>query len=625
MVQMFINGVEIVLPATFSFRLTDCNPYLVDKGKYTMEIEIPLRGCLRNQKVFGTVFRMDSGKEILTFPAQVIVDGRSLINGTAVTTGYTDVSVKVQVVGGKSDFNFFNRMEDTYLDELPLHLEDDIDCPLLDLTYANSLPDWQRRTKLFGNYGATNYVYFPIYNSQQEVMYNPLAWIPTSGSLSDYIVWPPHEHYGSMEAPPLDGTIGDIASVHVAHQPYLCYLIRKVFDALGYTLVVNVIENTPLRNLYVASTMYNDLTPDRRYRTRTHVPGDPAYVTCVSQAILPHWTVSEFISQIEKFFGVVVIISEGSMEARILPRDYQPSSYTVRTVVDEYTCECDKDAGDGSLMDVGFSFEEQDKFQYVDPDVLSGIEVEEVHSVPSSITQANKILQCDGRQYISKGMTRTPFQINRFRDLVLDPYADNDRLELKIVPVMMALAEVGYETIYTVPGEEGTPTRYYPAPPVMYDAQVPTVSEEVPESNTSIVYQRIEDGIVGQKTYEPLDVLKVALASDELNPGEPGIVSLPLGYTTDEWIPDHSSKERDIVLMLNDVEDMPSLYPYVSRNQVPVNRKVAYTFRFLTNDMPDPTSLFIIRNKAYRCESLEYQVSEKGRSSLVTGKFYEAQ
>lgn len=622
MVQMFINGVEVVLPATFSFRLTDCNPYLIDKGKYTMEIELPLRGCLRNQQVFGTGFRMESGKEILTFPAQVIVDGRSLINGTAVTTGYTDVSVKVQVVGGKSDFNFFNRMEDTYLDELPLHLEDDIDCPLLNLTYANSLTDGQRRTKLFGSYGETDYVYFPIYNSQQEVMYNPLAWIPTSGSSSDYIVWPPHEHHGT-EAPALDGTIGDIASAHVAHQPYLCYLIRKVFEALGYTLVVNEIEDTPLCNLYVASTMYNDRTPDRRYRTRSREPGDTTYVTCVSQAILPHWTVSEFISQIEMFFGVVVIISEGSLEARIIFRDTQPGSYTVRTVVDEYTCECDKDAGEGSLRDVGFAFEEQDKFQYVDPDVLSGIEVQEVHSVPSAITQGYKIIQYGGRQYITKGQVRTPFQINRFRDLVLDPYADTDRLELKIVPVMMALAEVGFEPIDVVPGGESTPTRYYPGEPVMHDVQVPTVSEEVPESNRANVYQRIEDGVVGQKTYEPLDVLKVALACDELSAGQSGIVSMPLGYTTDEWMPDNSSKERDVVLMLNDIYDMPSLYPYVSRNQVPVNRKVAYTFRFLTDDMPDPTSLFIIRNKAYRCESLEYQVSEKGRSSLVTGKFYE--
>lgn len=53
------------------------------------------------------------------------------------------------------------------------------------------------------------------------------------------------------------------------------------------------------------------------------------------------------------------------------------------------------------------------------------------------------------------------------------------------------------------------------------------------------------------------------------------------------------------------------------------NTKVKYTFKFVSDRMPDPTSVFHIRGKLYACEKIEANVTEEGFDRLMTGYFYE--
>ena len=53
------------------------------------------------------------------------------------------------------------------------------------------------------------------------------------------------------------------------------------------------------------------------------------------------------------------------------------------------------------------------------------------------------------------------------------------------------------------------------------------------------------------------------------------------------------------------------------------NRKVKHVFKFLADQMPDPTNIFVIRNKRYGCEKIEANVNEEGYDKLMTGYFYE--
>ena len=54
-----------------------------------------------------------------------------------------------------------------------------------------------------------------------------------------------------------------------------------------------------------------------------------------------------------------------------------------------------------------------------------------------------------------------------------------------------------------------------------------------------------------------------------------------------------------------------------------INTKVKNTFKFLSDEIPNPTNLFVARGKLYACEKIEADVKEDGLDKLMTGYFYE--
>ena len=69
----------------------------------------------------------------------------------------------------------------------------------------------------------------------------------------------------------------------------------------------------------------------------------------------------------------------------------------------------------------------------------------------------------------------------------------------------------------------------------------------------------------------------------------------------------------------------------LSLDSLPHNRGVTvdidshdlYCIKFLTDEIPDPTNIFIFRNRRFICQKLELNVSDDGISRLKTGYFYE--
>lgn len=56
---------------------------------------------------------------------------------------------------------------------------------------------------------------------------------------------------------------------------------------------------------------------------------------------------------------------------------------------------------------------------------------------------------------------------------------------------------------------------------------------------------------------------------------------------------------------------------------VQVDKNNLVTIKFVTNDIPDPSKIFIFRNKRYICEKIEMNVTEDGIEKEKTGYFYE--
>lgn len=71
-------------------------------------------------------------------------------------------------------------------------------------------------------------------------------------------------------------------------QPYLLTVIKRIVEYFGYTFDTSFFDNNFLRNVYVCSAVSSNRVA----------------------AALPHWTVSEFFDELEKFLCAVTVVNE---------------------------------------------------------------------------------------------------------------------------------------------------------------------------------------------------------------------------------------------------------------------------------------------------------------------------
>ena len=64
------------------------------------------------------------------------------------------------------------------------------------------------------------------------------------------------------------------------------------------------------------------------------------------------------------------------------------------------------------------------------------------------------------------------------------------------------------------------------------------------------------------------------------------------------------------------------LYETFYKNNLKIDTRTEYQFCFLTKQIYDPKSIFLIRNKRYFCKELHYIVEMNGLNDVVEGTFY---
>ncbi len=102
---------------TAGFKLTRENPYFTASEAYTLDVSLPM-DILENQRFLLNLQRIDASKPMVSMKCRLMVDNRPLLIGTARVTQVTQLAVKVQLLGGRSEVNFL--ASDDYVDELPL-------------------------------------------------------------------------------------------------------------------------------------------------------------------------------------------------------------------------------------------------------------------------------------------------------------------------------------------------------------------------------------------------------------------------------------------------------------------------------------------------------------------------
>ena len=682
MTQLFIrtgNGrpwLEAALPSDFRFKLTVDNTYFTRSGEYSGEIELPLSGCPDNLRIFGHINRLDVSRRAVVFDARLVVDNRPVVMGSVTVLECNEQMVKVQLLGGNAAVNFKNRYNTTYIDQLNLGtvldgLEiyttyqsgggqqtlDVIDIETLAKYLAIRAARNNTGTRDDSQFGtpANGFVIHPAVdesgcevNAQVSVSWqlNP-PWTDAEdisyGSLSDrwttnrLVTYPGLvADFAWTDSPPsCNPTV--IASFRKAMlhddpaalqyrlcpQPYIDTVLRRVITALNYTITEDAILTGAFSRCYIPSTTE----------------------TILINEMLPHWLVTDFFSEIEEFFGVILCFDDARRTCRILSKKdfFEVSAPAHLEMVDDRfeTSFDDDSVADISKSNVSFGVD-ADIHRLAD-DILARANVEDYNDETDTIMRYS-LLESEttifghdpksvvasraGRHYLVSGGALV--ECDELRDY-RPAEGSSSNVDLKIRPAKMGvtrthLIDVGRSTClayHTWADSDGYMSpKLYPAPvcPV-YGAFSNDFS--------------VEDAIVnGVPSNDKPDYLPVAIDNDyfdhmfyvrkqSLGVDESWSWRARWGSTFGrDDVSDMSLDEVTTTLRLNPAEGLTTLYDQSVNIGLRIVGQTLTRVRIYDNIIPSLDRFFIFNGKRYCCQKIEYTVTNEGFAREKTGYFY---
>ena len=312
MVSLYIDGTVVVLPADFATEIKIENSFFTKNGEYTYDFKIPLNNPT-NAALYSHLHRLNNVSEIKEKrQAVLIADNRCFINGTEIITDWSDDSVSIQLASGNSELNYL--------------IGSDLQVSSLDMGIAE-LTDETERVALFTQSLKSSY---PDYDYVAVPVSTP------AGILNE---WQFSESSSVYSLRLADNTISVV-------QPFLCALVRRMLNALGYTIGVNQLEGSR----YCQLIAVHDVN------------------TLEYAKMLPGWSVKDFFENLERMFNLVLVVNNRQKTVDIIfaNRFYiEAEEVYLSAVEDEFEVESDED--NAMLMtnaNVGYDLPDSDYFRF---------------------------------------------------------------------------------------------------------------------------------------------------------------------------------------------------------------------------------------------------------------------
>lgn len=672
MIELFLDGKPAVVKDSVSIKLTRENVYFTKSGSYTYDVELPLQ-CAENRAIFGSINRKDVDTQYKEFKALLRVDNTVLIDGRAVINQVTDSAVKVQLLGGNADMNFTKNGNDIYVDELDLGdwmtvvrvytpIEDDVahyHGNAMGMFYLESenmrnkgsataqMNYWKSRWwKNEGGDQATidKGVMFPVINESAD--YNAESSHIDSGAIvNGYIMRAADNGSGTTAYFPqfrwtwpnqTGGNTDNFPQAIPSFQPMLIMMVRKVLKAAGYPLEIDserlLLSNSLFRHIFIV-TANNRIELNRA---------------------LPHWTFNEFLSQIEHFFGVVIEADEHTKTTHVVSRDdwWSSDPITIDDVVDEYSVDVSKqDTTDITNGNVGFA-DMGDGEMHIGDDILAAATIDKTTytTIPQLLTAIRqhtvnadnkaKIYEVQGHQFILCTDQDDNYywqEVNQYRMLQRNTDKSGVDVELKIKPCPIVTWDCPIIKTTTPSSASG----------YNWDVEISTMevsvfsrtdtphigTDKVDVDTSKLDIQALLAGEQEVPTSEngedmmyvgviPPDI--ITRTKDNVNYYYPDVRSYP-SFMIDSLGIHRGAGNNNEFLTLNALPDgynSKTLYSESLDGDTEIDTTVKYCIKFISNKVLPSTGLFIINNIKYACEKLEYNITSKGVSPLVTGYFY---
>lgn len=612
--EIRINGKLAMLKKGTSFEFVAENRLFSGSDGYTLSITFPLRHCRNNLDIFGHINRADviAGKVI--FDCE-IRDRNFYKFGSITITEINDAEVKTQFLEGRSEQNFDVTFDDVFINELDLGSPTEIN---------DSTPEkaWD-----------------PFINNMKCVA---LPWVNDySGNIQNLADFHPAQRNadGTLKSHSYYSWNADCRGR--SWQPYLLYITKKICEAVGYSADFSKWEEKEeYKYLLVCNTL------------------PYAWDTAGFARALPHWTVAEFFEKLELFLsGEFTIDHRGKavsfafteetlLATEPVQLDKVVDEHTVEVTVDDDKCEyqeaknlvykeCDHEMWKFYSCDWFIKAWQKGAVRYATMrELLSANRwLATWNGSTSRGSNRDKLLYAEDvdAYFIVRSLSKTLVEkrggfmpnryqykmelrpVNLFGGRIVDDSEDADEVEIEFVPAWVDETEDKYGRCLFLSfsgydENDSTGTSWSRDP---YQRK-----EEI--DNTLYqphAFQSLSAGELN-KTAEYYSMIYVAWwdgATDGAMTGK-----LPHPYAEDiEVLPDWSNfRNIHFSMRLNN--------RYSNRRRIvhQIETKQKTTFKFLSDNIPDPRAVFFIRGKRYVCEKMTATFTENGMSQLIKGVFY---
>ena len=625
MLTLYLNSKPAVLKAQTEIKLTRENPLFTDSGDYTFEVSLPLEGCAENLAIFGALHRAEVGKGAWLgkrLRALLVALQGAYVRAMGEHSVQTYESTRDAMMRGKLMWQADES------DPTSLYIGDDEATALpiystSDKKLVNELCETMART---GSGGGRNSTF-------GDKSLGLLAPIKRAGAT-------------------IESTVFDDSYVF-APQPYLVPLIERVFRSLGFEVRA---EDNALRGTWFERLVVANVRPTLDYRQ-----------------MLPHWTAREFVTEVQRFFGVLIEVDGKRLKITRRASLYAAdrSEVVLSAVSDAYTTTLEQEGSrkDVARTRVGYKLsgvpsalalpdELLSKAERVGFDGLANLgEVDDLNSSYGTGRIYDNDLTGFSHTYLLEHGTDNRWALDVVDPLGAhrpkkDPVADGAptpqdekerEVELRIVP---AFAVEGTKRACLVSLVDlSMEPQFFPQPyGYMATSDTATASESSHFSVYRALYPKTE-----QKKAAKREVLEVAYYSggrrkmvDERGGGrDNGVVAsatsyaLPMACGCPYYISqEHSKLLLDVSyrLLLNfkgltakeeDAGYSEGMVRDVLTAYTPADTRVLMAATFLHAGALSPTSRYVIRGREYLCQRLEYTLTDEGVSPLVKGYFHE--
>ena len=618
MITCIINGHKAYPISTSSIKVTYANQYVTDDGEYTYDITFPMN-ILENRVIFKNVSRLEVKKNVAKYDdCKLFCNSQLIMSGIGTILSVNEKEIKLQIVGGKSRIKFNDRMTKHYIDEIPFGTADkpgyDVDKGWSQM-FKEKLKEIYRldedKSLFLGVEG--KWCFVPVRDETNDIISNFVGVDKTKqfiGYNAPYIANP-------------------------AVQPNLMYIFRKVVEYEGYTLKRNDFDCKPWNLLYIASA----------YKTRE---------LCKA---LPHWSSYTFIEEFRKLFNATIVFDDVLKTCSVINASELTTADSIEIEpMDEYTTDYDEDGSFSTSSTANLEYNlgksaNRDNYEVISKKIFDNFEI--VHS--KELMGANKqfasttlswsekqkrqtIIEYFGNYYIymeDENGNKSWKPAGIWSPLIRDSSSD-DFVDLNISPAAQVVENINFKSglmedkyyerrcLLSMPNDKETDSKEY----------------DVDDDGYS--YTSVQDALDDESALDNSEDEQECMNIFFILPGR---VQSTDGSTTKlSWVGEKSRWPQFLTdyrinegfrLGIAHFEDsyfslslcMKSEFGTTSlgtlhANGLKIDNKNCMEVKFKSDDIPDPSKIYIIRNKRFVCEKIEMEVKDDAIEPVYTGYFY---